>query len=42
VNVELLLALGLGIPIAVVRVKYDSVGVDSREDVERVERLLKQ
>ena len=41
-KLEQLRALENGIPIAVVRVKYDSVGVDSREDVERVERLLKQ
>ena len=29
-----------GIPIAVVRVDYDSIGVDVPADVERVERLL--
>jgi len=38
---EQLRALENGIPIAVVTVDYDSVGVDAPEDVERVERLLK-
>jgi CMP-2-keto-3-deoxyoctulosonic acid synthetase len=33
-------ALDHGIPIAVVTVNYDSVGVDVPEDVARVERLL--
>jgi CMP-2-keto-3-deoxyoctulosonic acid synthetase len=33
-------ALENGIPLAVVRVDYDSVGVDVPADVARVERLL--
>ena len=33
-------ALENGIPIAVVQVDYDSVGVDVPADVKRVERLL--
>ena len=37
---EQLRALENGIPIGVVKVDYDSVGVDSPEDVERVEKLL--
>ena len=37
-----LLAFENGIPIAVVRVEYDSVGVDAPEDVRRVEDLLKR
>ena len=41
-KLEQLRALENGIQIAVVRVNYDSVGVDTLEDVERVERLLKQ
>ena len=40
-RLEQLRALENGIPIAVVTVDYDSVGVDAPEDVERVERLLK-
>ncbi|MEQ2008714.1 MAG: 3-deoxy-manno-octulosonate cytidylyltransferase [Limisphaerales bacterium] len=39
-RLEQLRALENGIPIAVVRVDYDSVGVDVPADVERVERLL--
>ena len=39
-KLEQLRALENGIPIAVVKVNYDSVGVDVPEDVERVERLL--
>jgi 3-deoxy-manno-octulosonate cytidylyltransferase (CMP-KDO synthetase) len=40
-KLEQLRALENGIPIAVVKVDYDSVGVDVPEDVGRVERLLK-
>jgi len=40
-KLEQLRALENGIPIAVVRVAYDSVGVDVPEDVARVEALLK-
>ena len=40
-KLEQLRALENGIPIAVVRVKYDSVGVDTQEDVARVEALLR-
>ena len=40
-KLEQLRALENGIPIAVVKVDYDSVGVDAPADVERVERLLK-
>jgi 3-deoxy-manno-octulosonate cytidylyltransferase (CMP-KDO synthetase) len=40
-KLEQLRALENGIPIAVVKVDYDSVGVDVPEDVERVERILK-
>ncbi len=39
-KLEQLRALENGIAIAVVKVHYDSVGVDLPEDVERVERLL--
>jgi 3-deoxy-manno-octulosonate cytidylyltransferase (CMP-KDO synthetase) len=39
-KLEQLRALENGIEIAVVKVDYDSVGVDVPEDVERVERLL--
>ena len=39
-KLEQLRALEHGIQIAVVKVDYDSVGVDVPEDVERVERLL--
>jgi 3-deoxy-manno-octulosonate cytidylyltransferase (CMP-KDO synthetase) len=39
-RLEQLRALENGIPIAVVRVNYDSVGVDVPEDVPRVERML--
>jgi len=39
-KLEQLRALENGIQIAVVKVDYDSVGVDVPEDVERVERLL--
>jgi 3-deoxy-manno-octulosonate cytidylyltransferase (CMP-KDO synthetase) len=41
-RLEQLRALENGTEIAVVRVLYDSVGVDVREDVERVEKLLRQ
>ncbi len=40
-KLEQLRALENGIPIAVVKVDYESVGVDAPGDVERVERLLK-
>jgi 3-deoxy-manno-octulosonate cytidylyltransferase (CMP-KDO synthetase) len=40
-KLEQLRALENGIPIAVVKVDYDSVGVDVPEDVARVEKLLK-
>ena len=40
-KLEQLRAVENGIPIAVVRVNYDSVGVDSPEDVARVEKLMK-
>jgi len=40
-KLEQLRALENGIPIAVVQVEYDSVGVDVPSDVARVERLLK-
>jgi 3-deoxy-manno-octulosonate cytidylyltransferase (CMP-KDO synthetase) len=40
-KLEQLRALEHGIPIAVVRVSYDSVGVDVPTDVARVEQLLK-
>ncbi len=39
-KLEQLRALENGIPIAVVRVDYDSVGVDAPEDVARVEKIL--
>ena len=39
-KLEQLRALENGIPIAVVKVDYDSVGVDVPGDVERVEKLL--
>ncbi|MGA3268391.1 MAG: 3-deoxy-manno-octulosonate cytidylyltransferase [Verrucomicrobiota bacterium] len=39
-KLEQLRALESGIPIAVVKVDYDSVGVDTPEDVKRVEQLL--
>ena len=39
-KLEQLRALENGIPIAVVKVEHDSVGVDVPEDVARVERLL--
>ena len=41
-KLEQLRALENGIPIAVVKVDYDSVGVDVPADVERVEELLKK
>jgi 3-deoxy-manno-octulosonate cytidylyltransferase (CMP-KDO synthetase) len=41
-KLEQLRALENGIPIAVVKVEYDSVGVDAPEDVARVEELLKR
>ena len=40
-KLEQLRALENGIPIAVVQVDYDSVGVDAPEDVKRVEKLLR-
>jgi 3-deoxy-manno-octulosonate cytidylyltransferase (CMP-KDO synthetase) len=40
-KLEQLRALENGIPIAVVKVEYDSVGVDTPEDVKRVETILK-
>ena len=40
-KLEQLRALENGIEIAVVKVEYDSVGVDAPEDVARVEKLLK-
>src|SRR5437773_2540250 len=39
-KLEQLRALENGVPIAVVKVDYDSVGVDVPEDVERVEKLI--
>jgi len=39
-KLEQLRALENGIPIAVVQVEYDSVGVDTPEDVAKVERIL--
>ena len=39
-KLEQLRALENGIPIAVVKVNYDSIGVDVPSDIERVERLL--
>jgi 3-deoxy-manno-octulosonate cytidylyltransferase (CMP-KDO synthetase) len=41
-RLEQLRALENGVEIAVVRVNYDSVGVDAPGDVARVEQLLKQ
>jgi 3-deoxy-manno-octulosonate cytidylyltransferase (CMP-KDO synthetase) len=41
-KLEQLRALENGIQIAVVRVTYDSVGVDTPEDAARVEKLLKR
>jgi 3-deoxy-manno-octulosonate cytidylyltransferase (CMP-KDO synthetase) len=41
-KLEQLRALENGIPIAVVKVAYDSVGVDTPEDVARVELLLRR
>jgi len=41
-KLEQLRALENGIPIAVMKVDYDSVGVDVPEDVKRVEKLLKR
>jgi len=41
-RLEQLRALENGIPIAVVKVDYDSVGVDAPEDVEWVERFLRR
>ena len=40
-KLEQLRALENGIQIGVVRVDYDSVGVDMPEDVARVEKILK-
>jgi 3-deoxy-manno-octulosonate cytidylyltransferase (CMP-KDO synthetase) len=39
-KLEQLRALQNDIPIAVVRVNYESIGVDVPEDAERVERIL--
>jgi len=39
-RLEQLRALENGIPIAVMKVKYDSVGVDVPADLARVERIL--
>jgi 3-deoxy-manno-octulosonate cytidylyltransferase (CMP-KDO synthetase) len=39
-KLEQLRALDHGIQIAVVKVNYDSVGVDTPEDVARVEKIL--
>jgi 3-deoxy-manno-octulosonate cytidylyltransferase (CMP-KDO synthetase) len=41
-KLEQLRAVEHGIPIAVVRVNHESIGVDTPEDVARVERLLKR
>ena len=41
-KLEQLRALENGIPIAVVRVNYDSVGVDVPADVQRVEEMLER
>src|SRR5206468_6069254 len=41
-KLEQLRALENGIPIAVVKVDYDSVGVDVPEDIAQVEHLLKK
>jgi 3-deoxy-manno-octulosonate cytidylyltransferase (CMP-KDO synthetase) len=41
-KLEQLRALEYGIPIAVVKVEYDSVGIDTSEDVRRVEEILKR
>ena len=41
-KLEQLRALENGIGIAVLKVAYDSVGVDLPEDVARVEKILKQ
>jgi len=41
-KLEQLRALENGIGIAVVKVAYDSVGVDVPADVQRVEQLLRQ
>ena len=41
-KLEQLRALENGIPIAVVKVDYDGVGVDAPEDVRRVEQILKK
>ena len=41
-KLEQLRALENGIQIAVVKVDYDSIGVDVPEDVERVEKILNQ
>ncbi|HWV99646.1 MAG TPA: 3-deoxy-manno-octulosonate cytidylyltransferase [Candidatus Acidoferrum sp.] len=41
-RLEQLRALEHGIPIAVVKVDYDGVGVDAPEDVARVEKLLRR
>ena len=41
-KLEQLRALENGIEVAVVKVDYNSIGVDAPEDVARVERLMKQ
>jgi 3-deoxy-manno-octulosonate cytidylyltransferase (CMP-KDO synthetase) len=41
-KLEQLRALENGIELAVVRVEYDSIGVDVPEDVARVEKRLKR
>jgi 3-deoxy-manno-octulosonate cytidylyltransferase (CMP-KDO synthetase) len=41
-KLEQLRALDHGIPLAVVQVQYDSVGVDAPADIARVERLLQK
>jgi 3-deoxy-manno-octulosonate cytidylyltransferase (CMP-KDO synthetase) len=41
-KLEQLRALENDIPIAVVKVNYDSVGVDVPADIQRVEQLLKR
>ncbi len=41
-KLEQLRALENGVNIAVVRVEYDSVGVDDPADVARVEKLLRE
>jgi len=40
-KLEQLRALEHGIPIAVIRVEYDGIGVDTPEDIAKVEALLR-